>query len=321
MGRRSVAAVTREQPEVSGRAPGSVGEPSPAAIGARTRILEKAAVPLMLAPALAVVLLLFAGGLFLALLQSIGYLPFLGRTTFNVEAYREILASPLFYRSLLFTLWIALVSTALSTGLAIVFALALRRYFPGRRFFTFLLQFNLPIPHLVGAVGILFLFSQSGLLARLAYLGGLIDAPADFPALVFDRYAAGIILEYVWKTTAFTGVILLATLQTVGEEYENVARTLGASGWQRLRHVTLPLLLPGILSASTLVFAFTFGAFEVPLLLGQRFPSALPVVAYRLYTDVDLNARLEAMALSVIIAAISVTLILLYARLAQRWRI
>ncbi|MCA9993844.1 MAG: ABC transporter permease subunit [Anaerolineales bacterium] len=271
----------------------------------------------MLGPALAVILFLFMGGLSLALVQSLGYLPFIGRTELSFEAYRTILSREEFYRSLLLSLWISLVSTGLATGLAVGAALALRQQFRGRRWATFIFQLNIPIPHLVGAVGILFLFSQSGFLARLAALAGLINQPADFPALVFDPWAIGIILEYIWKTTCFTGIILLAALQTIGHDYEDAARTLGAGRWQRFRYVLLPLLQPAILSSSVLVFAFTFGAFEVPYLLGQRFPSALPVLAYRSYVDVDLNARPEAMAISVFIAALSTLLIFIYMRLTR----
>jgi putative spermidine/putrescine transport system permease protein len=273
---------------------------------------------LMLAPAMAVIILLFGGGLALALAQSVGFVGAIGRNEFTLAAYRHVLTDPAFGRSLLLTLWIAGMSTAASTFLALIAALALRRAFRGTKAATFLFQSNLPIPHLVGAVGILFLFSQSGFLARLAHLAGLIQVPADFPALVFDPYALGIIFEYVWKSSVFIGVILLAMLQTIGDEYEDMARTLGANRYQRLRYVILPLLRPGILSASILVFAFTFGAFEVPLLLGTRYPSALPVLAYRLYTDVDLNARPEAMALSVVIAAIITLLILVYMRLTRK---
>jgi putative spermidine/putrescine transport system permease protein len=273
---------------------------------------------LMLAPAMAVIILLFGGGLALALAQSVGFVGAIGRNEFTLAAYRHVLTDPAFGRSLLLTLWIAGMSTAASTFLALIAALALRRAFRGTKAATFLFQSNLPIPHLVGAVGILFLFSQSGFLARLAHLAGLIQVPADFPALVFDPYALGIIFEYVWKSSVFIGVILLAMLQTIGDEYENMARTLGANRYQRLRYVILPLLRPGILSASILVFAFTFGALEVPLLLGTRYPSALPVLAYRLYTDVDLNARPEAMALSVVTAAIITLLILVYMRLTRK---
>lgn len=273
---------------------------------------------LMLAPALAVIGVLFMGGLILALLQSLGYLPLIGRNELSLEAYRHIFGREDFFRSLWLTCWISLAATALSTLLAIVAALALRHFARRQRWLNFVFQLNIPIPHLVGAVGILFLFSQSGWLARLAYLSHLINEPADFPALVFDPFAIGIILEYVWKETCFIGVILLAVLQAIGEDYEDVARTLGANRWQRIRYVLLPLLRPGILSTSVLVFAFSFGAFEVPLLLGQRYPSALPVLAYRYYTDADLNARAEAMALSVIIAVIITVLIFVYLKLA-RW--
>ncbi len=272
----------------------------------------------MLAPALAVIGGLFGGGLLMALLQSVGYAPAIGRTEFSLEAYRRVFSSPAFGRSLLLTVWMAGVSTVVSTSLALLAALTLRRAFRGKRAATFIFQSNLPIPHLVGAIAILFLFTQSGFLARLGHLVGVIQVPGDFPALVFDPLALGVILEYVWKSSVFTGVILLAALQAMGEDYEETARTLGASRWQRFRYVTLPLLRPALLSASILVFAFTFGAFEAPLLLGARYPSALPVLAYRLYSDVDLNARPEAMAMSVVIAGIITILILLYMRLLRK---
>lgn len=272
----------------------------------------------MLGPALAVIIFLFLGGLGLAVLQSLGYLPFIGKTELSFAAYQNILGREEFYRSLLLSLWISLASTGISTVLAVGSALVLRQQFRGRRWVTFIFQLNIPIPHLVGAIGILFLFSQSGFLARLAHLGQIIDSPGDFPALVFDSYAIGIILEYIWKSTCFIGVIVLAVMQSVGEDYEQAARTLGANRWQRFRYVLLPLIMPGILSASILVFAFTFGAFEVPLLLGERYPSALPVLAYRYYTDVDLNFRPEAMAVSVIISILVTILIFVYLRLSQR---
>jgi len=281
-------------------------------------MLSRYRIPLMLAPALFVVVVLFGGGLWLTVSQSFGYLPIIGRTEFTLDAYRALAADVAFWRSLGLTFWIGGASTVLSTVLAIICALALRRPFTGKRWVTFLFQLNLPIPHLVGAIGILLLFSQSGLFARLAYLFELIEDTGDFPALVFDPYAFGIIFEYVWKTTCFTGVILLAVLQSSGDSFEQVAQTLGANRWQRFRFVTLPLLMPGILSSSILVFAFTFGAFEVPFLLGQRFPSALPVLAYRRYVDEDIAERPEAMAISVIISLLITGLILVYMRIARR---
>jgi putative spermidine/putrescine transport system permease protein len=280
---------------------------------------ERLRVPLMLSPALAVILILFMGGLVMGVMQSLGYMPIIGRYDISLDAYRNIFTREDFYRSLILTVWIGFASTVLSTILAIGCALILRQAFRGKRGVTFIFQFNIPIPHIVGAIGILFLFSQSGFLARMANAVHIINEPSDFPALIYDRYAIGVILEYVWKTTCFTGVIVLAVLQSIGEDYEDLARTLGANRWQRFRYVVLPLIMPGVLSSSILVFAFTFGAFEIPFLLGQRYPSALPVLAFRNYTNVDLNARPDAMAMSVFIAVMITVLIFVYMKVTRAW--
>lgn len=280
---------------------------------------ERLRIPLMLMPAMTVILLLFLGGLILGLMQSLEYMPAIGKYDLTVQAYVNIFTDKTFLGSLALTCWIGFASTILATVLAIACALILRQDFPGKGFVTLVFQLNVPIPHIVGAIAVMLLFTQSGLLARMGYLVGLVSEPADFPALIYDKRAIGIILEYIWKATPFTGIIVLAVLQSIGEDYEDLARTLGANAWQRFRYVVLPLIMPGVLRASILVFAFTFGAFEVPWLLGAAFPTALPVLSYIYYHDVDLDARSEAMAMSMIIAGLITGLILIYMKLTEAY--
>ena len=260
---------------------------------------------LALAPAMSVVVFLFLGGWVLGFVQSLGYLPVLGQTRLSLDAYRHLFARGDFLASLGLTLWIASASTLLSCVLAVACALFIRRLSWGKRWTTFVFQLNLPIPHSVGAIALFLLLSQSGFLARLAYLAGLIDAPSDFPA-------------YAWKGATLIGINVLAALAAVGDDYEAAAQTLGAGAWQRFGMVTLPLITPALAAAAVLVFAFAFGAYEVPYLLGQRYPSALPVLAYRSYVDVDLNARPEAMAISMVIAAVTALSALVYLRFSRR---
>ena len=261
-----------------------------------------------------VIVPLFFGGLMVGLFRSFNYMPVIGLTEPNLDAYFAVFTSAEFYYSFLLTFHIAFTSTVISSVLAIGAALLLRRQFVGRSVVNFLFQLNLTVPHLVGAIGILYLFSQSGSFARLAAEWGMISKPSQFPALVFDPYAIGIILQYVWKEIPFIGVIVLANMQSIGEDYESVARSLGANRWQAFRYVLLPLIFPGVLSASIIVFAFTFGAYEIPAILGANYPAALPVLAYRKYTDVDLAARPEAMAMAIVIALLSAVLIYAYIR-------
>ena len=90
---------------------------------------------------------------------------------------------------------------------------------------------------------------------------------------------------------------------------------------QALTHVLLPLIAPGLTGAAVIVFAFTFGAYEIPLVLGANAPVTLPVLAYRSYTDVDLAARPQAMAMAMVIALLSGLMIALYLRASRGGRI
>jgi putative spermidine/putrescine transport system permease protein len=259
---------------------------------------------------------LFLAGIGLGLVRSLRYMPVIGLTEPDLQAYVAVLSAPGFLASLGLSLWIAGASTLISAAIALGAALLLREAFPGRRLVGILFQLNLTIPHVVGALGILYLFSQSGSFARLAHAAGLISTPGEFPALTHDPYSVGIILTYVWKELPFIGLILLAKLQTIGPEHVAAARSLGASRWQAFAHILLPLLMPALVAASAVVFAFALGAYEIPLLLGAHAPEALPILAWQGFTDVDLARRPEAYAIAMLIALIGVVLLAIYARLA-----
>jgi putative spermidine/putrescine transport system permease protein len=285
----------------------------------RETLLERLTIPLMLAPMLLLILVLFVGSMVFAFSQSLGYMPIIDKYDLTLIHYANVFTSGEFLASAGMSLHIAFTSTLLSTILAIVSALALRELFWGKRFITFLFQLSIPIPHMIAALAILLLTTQSGLVARLAYHAGLITEPAQFPALVFDHFGIGIILVYLVKETPFIGLIVLAILQGLGREYEESAATLGAHRWQRFRYVLLPLMAPGLLSAFIVVFAYVFGAFEIPALLGRTYPTALPVLAYKSYMDFDLNARPESMAMSIVILAFTLVITGVYMKISQTY--
>lgn len=283
----------------------------------RLRLVEKLRVPLMLLPALATLTVLFAGGLVIGLGQSLGYMPVIGLTDFTIQHYLDVLTDRNFLLSLWLTFRISFVTTLLSMVFAVVTALVLRENFKGSQVTTFVYQVPLPIPHLVAASGIVLLVTQSGLISRLFATAGLLEVPAQFPVLVFDRAGVAIILTYLWKEIPFIGLVVLAILKSVGPQYEELAQTLGANRRQRFWYVLMPLMMPGLLSTSIIVFAFTFASYEIPLLLGVRFPTTLPVLAFRNYQDPDLALRPQAMAISIILAVVAVLLLLAYRRLAR----
>ncbi len=271
----------------------------------------------MLAPALGLILILFVGGLGLAFLQSVGYLPAAGDAGFTLRHYLSLFSGAEFRTALGFSLYVATVATAVSAVTGVLLAVALRELAGRGSLFSTLLQIPLAVPHLAMAVALINLIAPSGLLARLAYAAGLIDSPGAFPQLTGDAYGIGIIAAYVLKETPFIALMTLALLVRTGRDYELQARTLGASAWQRLRHVTLPMVAPGVVSASLVVFAFVFGAFEAPYVLGRPYPAMLAVVAQRRFMAMELVDRPEALAIAFLMALATSALVALYLRLAR----
>lgn len=286
------------------------------------QVPQPARIALLLAPALLVVGVFFLGGVAQAVAQSFGYQPYLADRHLSTAAYTALWTDPAVRASLVLTARIAFVSTAAASALAVGAALLIRRLGRSRAWVTGVFQANLAVPHLVGALAMTLLLSQSGLLSRLGHSVGLTAAPDDFPALTGDSFGWSIIAEYVWKETPFLTVIVLAVLTRGVSDLESAARSLGAGRWQRLRHITLPILAPALGAGSLLVFAFAAGSYEVPYLLGQPYPATLPVVALQYYNSTDLTARPQAMAAAVLIAvattSIAAAYLMLITRLSRR---
>ena len=270
----------------------------------------------MLLPSIIVLAFLFVGALVYSLLLSFNSFSITSSNSISLQAYVDVFTDRRFFDSLLFSSKIALISTVVSVVIAIAVSMALRKTFFGRRFAIFVYQFNIPVPHLVVAISALFLFTQSGLVSRGLYEIGLINSPSAFPLIVFDKDGIGIMLAFILKFFPFIGIAILSLLLSTIGDYEQQASTLGANKWQRFRYVLLPMMMPSILFSSILVFAYAFGSYEVPFLLGSTAPKALALLAYQDFTSIDLNTRPEAMAMANIITLILISLmVIVYVRL------
>ncbi len=275
----------------------------------------------LLGPALILVLLLFGGGLILGLFQALGYSAGEGLKSITFDHFQTIFADPDFGGSITLTLYISLTSTLVAALISIALALAIIHWAPKSRILNFILGIPLTAPHLVIAISILLLLSPAGIFSRLLSFFGLLSSSSAFPLLINDDYSVGIIVVYVWKEIPFITFMLLSVLTNLGPELNDAGATLKASRLQRFRYITLPIIGPSFGAACLIVFAFTFGAFEVPFLLGKTYPISLPVWAYKNYSDIDLLARPQGIAIGLIIAAIitlSITLSQLLIHFARR---
>ncbi|MFM2077005.1 MAG: hypothetical protein RJA49_895 [Actinomycetota bacterium] len=158
----------------------------------------------------------------------------------------DTLRAPGTARVLWFTLWQAVVSTALTLTLGFAPAYVLARYrFRGRRAALAIVTVPFMLPTVV--VG-------------AAFLALLPDA--------WHGSAAAIIIAHVFFNVAVMVRLVGAMWAVLPTDLTAAARTLGASPAQLLRHVVLPLLRPALWAAASVVFLFTFTSFGVAKLLG-----------------------------------------------------
>ena len=273
-----------------------------------------------LLPVMAVLTVLFGGALILGVMQSLGFAPWFGVNTFPDLAYFSALwGDKFFWQSLWITLYYAIAATIISLIFGIVLALALVRSFPSKTLYKYLYKLPLMIPYTVGIALAVIMLGNGGMISRLMAFAGLIDDPSQFPQILKTHMGWGVIAVYVWKQTPFVALTIYAVLLGVGRETEEAAAILGANKWQIFFQVTLPQILPGIISSTLIIFAFNIGAFEAPFILGGGFPDTLPVVAWRYFNDADYTLQLQGMATVVSIALIAGIILYTYLALYRRY--
>lgn len=288
--------------------------------GAKQGTVKSRNVIWLVLPTILVLVTLFVGGFLFGILQSVGYFSVIAdkEQKIGFDAYLFAFQNETVRAGIILTFRVAFLSTILSTVIALAISLMISRT---KRFQSTLIsitQFNIPIPHVVAATGILLTFSQSGLVSRVTNHFGITDGPSDFPIVTNDPFGYGIIMSYLWKEIPFMCVLILSALRGPVTNLDETAKTLGASYGYRLRKVILPYIFPAILSGTIIVFAFSFGSYEVPYLLGEPYPSTVSVVAYQLYTDRDLANRPTAMALATITSVVIGILVYVYMKITQQ---
>lgn len=288
------------------------------------RFVDRNYVWLMLLPSLVIMIGLFGGGLFSAVMQSLGYFPLVGLTKLTLRYYVELVTDSGFLRSLWFTFYVAAASTLIASVISTFVAVNMKRVTGGKWHLMMIYKLPLAVPYMIVIVMAIVTLSGGGILARVLYALRIIQSTQDFPRLLYTSSGAGVIWVYVWKFVGFMTLSIYSVYVGINANLFDVARTLGASTWRTFWHVTFPLLLPGIVSSSLICFAFSFGSFEVPLVLGPSFPNTLPVFAYVDYMNAAKYSLADVplpMATMVLTSIISVLVMLMYRNASERLKV
>jgi multiple sugar transport system permease protein len=224
---------------------------------------------LLIAPSLLFLLLLF----FVPLLQTIA-LAFRTGAGFGFGKFNQMLTDLDFITAVRNTFGLVIVVVPLQLGAALGMAFMLRKLRIGRDLVLWIWTIPLGISDLAAGLVWLSILTEKGYLNTVLFRLGLIARGESW--LTYETpvtlFFAIVIAEF-WRATAIVFVIVVAGLQLVPKEYEEAASVFGATGWQCLRRVTLPLLRSSIQSALILRTVLAFEAFAVVLAIGgTNFP-------------------------------------------------
>lgn len=273
---------------------------------------------LLLLPVTIILLGVIGVGVINCIAQSLGYFPQIGLTELTFDYYREVLMNTTFLKSLLFTLKTSFISASLSVTLGVWLSYVLMKE-KFSKFRRLILNTPIVVPHIVVVLLMFITFSQSGIVSRVLYKLNIIDTSSQFISIVSDQGGIGIIMVYLWKGIPYTTITTYNILRNMSDKLESVAINLGANKLQSFRYIILPLAMPSIISAFIMLFAFAFGSFEVPFLIGPSTPKTLAVQAYLSYSSSDLFQRPDAMVMNVTLSLISFVLLIVYNRVFEKF--
>ncbi len=196
--------------------------------------------------------------------------------------------------------------------LQFVLAIAMALVIHARPKFTsgFLYVYSLPMGMSDLAVGILFfsIFTSNGLLNSILDFFGLIgDTPPTYLG-ADTRYwiIAAIVLAELWRATSIVMVIVVSGLQAIPDETLEAAELFGASYWQRVRYIILPLLKPSLQVALILRTILAFQVFAVVIALGGgEIVTVLANETYRQYFELRDNNVASAYAVFILILSLA----------------
>ncbi len=190
-------------------------------------------------------------------------------------------------------------STAVCVLVGVPMALVLARTrFPGQGLVRSLVLLPLVLPPVVGGIALLYTFGRRGLLGSTLEVLGI--------QVAFST--AAVVMAQTFVALPFLVVSLEGALRSAGQQYEAVAASLGASPSTVFRRVTLPLVLPGLVSGAVLAFARALGEFGATLTFAGSLQGRTRTLPLEIYLQRETDAD-AAVALSLVLVVVAVVVI------------
>ena len=190
----------------------------------------------------------------------------------GLENYQFLLGDPVFRLSVFNTFFYTLIASVVKFGLGLWLALLLNEHLPFKGFLRAIVLLPFIVPTVLSAIAFWWIYdTQFSIVSWLLMKMGWIHSNINFLGSPNPARISTIVAN-VWRGVPFVAICLLAGLQTIAPSLYEAAAIDGATGWQRFRHITLPLLSPIIAVVMTFSVLFTFTDFQLIYVLTRGGP-------------------------------------------------
>lgn len=238
----------------------------------------------------------------------------------GLKNYQTLFRDPVFLTAVKNNALIAVLSLALQLPSALALALLVNRRMPGRTFFRTVFF----LPYILSEVvtGLIWSFIYNPSSGLVAGLLRQINPQVTPPAPLADQRTVllAIFVAMCWKYFGFHLVLYIAGLQNIPEDVVEAAQIDGASGWQTIRHITLPLLGSTIRISVFLSILGSLQYFDLIWVMSEGGPvhASETMATYQIHFGLQQFALGYGSAVGVVMFAMCLVFALLYQRVVMR---
>src|SRR4026209_146356 len=190
----------------------------------------------------------------------------------GIENYEWLWDDSIFWLSVFNTLLYTIVASAIKFAVGLYLALLLNENLPFKAILRAVVLIPFIVPTVLSAIAFWWIYdSQFSIVSWTLRHLGLISSNVDFLGDVCNARWS-VIFANIWRGVPFVAITLLAGLQTISPSLYEAATIDGASGWQRFRFFTFPMVTPIIAGVMTFSVLFTFTDFQLIYVLTRGGP-------------------------------------------------
>jgi len=226
----------------------------------------------------------------------------------TIENFKLFFSYPVYRQSLINSLWLASLTTAvcLLIGYPVAYIIARTTSKRVQAFLVILVFSSMQIDLTVRIFGYLTILGDNGLINGTLIRAGVLSRPLP---LMYNSF--GVIVGLVNLSLPFLILPLIGIIESISPDLLNVARLLGCNRWKGFMKVELPLSLPGIITGVLFAFAISMSSYLIPVLLGGWGRAVLPVYIYQQISNQGLWQRGAAFAIILLMANLIVVFALI----------